>query len=544
MSTRRTKFESLLEAVPDALVGMDQSGAIRFVNHQSELLFGYDRDDLVGRHIETLVPEPLWQIYSEHREDYFADPRTRSSGLDLVLNARHEDGGLFPVNISLSHIDTGDVLLEVTAVSDVTKQKQAFESAQRMSAIIEHCDDAIIGTTLGGIISSWNPAAERMYGYSDKPVIGRSEILGRSIDLLAPPDRTGEISAILARIQAGESVEHFVTPHLRRDGTAITVSLSVSPIRDEDGVVVGASTIARDMTEAGNASEMARAMIESSQDSLVSISPDGMITDANAATVTVTGVPRSELIGTAFSNYFTDPARANAIYQLVFEQGLAVDYPLTIQHRDGTLTDVLYNASVHRGNGGQVLAVFAAARDVTKLREAFEAARAMIESSLDSLVAISPEGMITDVNDATVTVTGASREELIGTAFSDYFTDPQKANRIYQRVFEQGMAVDYPLTIRHADGRLTEVLYNASVYHDTAGNVLGVFAAARDVTTQKQAQRELAEQLTEGLGRLAELELFQRLTVGRELQMIELKKEIEYLKRLVPMDGPAPDDQR
>jgi diguanylate cyclase (GGDEF)-like protein/PAS domain S-box-containing protein len=167
-----------------------------------------------------------------------------------------------------------------------------------------------------------------------------------------------------------------------------------------------------------------------------------------------------------------------------------VDYPLTMRHRDGTLTEVLYNASVYRDAGGKVLGVFAAARDVTEARQAFEAARSMIESSLDSLVAISPAGMITDANEATVKVTGIGRQELIGTAFSDCFTDPEKASAIYELVFEQGMAVDYPLTMRHRDGTLTEVLYNASVYRDAGGKVLGVFAAARDVTAQKQAAED------------------------------------------------------
>jgi PAS domain S-box-containing protein len=153
----------------------------------------------------------------------------------------------------------------------------------------------------------------------------------------------------------------------------------------------------------------------------------------------------------------------------------------------------------------------------------------MIESSLDSLVSISPEGMITDVNEATTKVTGVPPGELIGTAFSDYFTEPDKANEIYQRVFAEGMAVDYPLTMRHRDGTLTEVLYNASVYRDLKGKVLGVFAAARDVTKQMQAQAEIADQVDKELERLVELEQFQRLTVGRELKMIELKKEIESL---------------
>src|SRR5947209_2368068 len=113
---------------------------------------------------------------------------------------------------------------------------------------------------------------------------------------------------------------------------------------------------------------------------------------------------------------------------------------------------------------------------------AAEYARSLIEASLDPLVTISPEGKITDVNEATVKVTGVARDRLIGTDFSDYFTESAKARDGYQQVFSNGFVTDYPLTIRHKEGRLTDVLYNASVYKDTADKVLGVFAAARDVT--------------------------------------------------------------
>ncbi|NMM23299.1 MAG: PAS domain S-box protein [Phycicoccus sp.] len=539
MVAMATTFESLLEAVPDALVGMDTSGVIGFVNHQGELLFGCERDDLVGKHIETLVPEGLWQVYLATRKDYFADPRSRALGLDLELRGRHRDGSEFPVIIRLSGLDTGDVLLEFAPICELARRKRAFDKAQQMTAIVENSEDGIIGKTLGGTVLSWNAGAERMFGYSSM------EIIGRSIDLLAPADRAGEIDAMSDRITSGKSVDHFETIRLRKDGSAMRVSISECPIRDEDGVVVGSSTIARDMTEARRAYEASRAMIEASQDSLVSIGPDGKITDANAATVTVTGVPRHELIGTDFSNYFTDPAKAHEIYQRVFTQEVAVDdYALTIRHRDGTLTDVKYGGSVHRGTGGDVLAVFAAVRDVSKLTEAYEAARSMIESSLDSLVAINPDGLITDVNEATVRVTGVSRDELIGTAFSDYFTDPARAERVYQLVFHEGMAVDYPLSIRHRDGRLTEVLYNASAYRDADGNVLGAFAAARDVTKQMQAQRRNAEQQNKEREQLLELQAFQRLTVGRELKMTEIKKENERLRGLLADGGVEPSDQR
>jgi PAS domain S-box-containing protein len=169
--------------------------------------------------------------------------------------------------------------------------------------------------------------------------------------------------------------------------------------------------------------------------------------------------------------------------------------------------------------------------------------RSLIEASLHPLVTISPEGKVTDVNEATVKVTGVPRQKLSGTDFANLFTEPEKAREGYQRVFSQGFVTDYPLTVRPVEGHLTEVLYKASVYRDAQGKVLEVLAAARDVTGLKRTEVELAAQRARGLERLAELERFQKLTVGRELKMIELKKEIEELRRqcaLIPAATPQP----
>ena len=119
--------------------------------------------------------------------------------------------------------------------------------------------------------------------------------------------------------------------------------------------------------------------------------------------------------------------------------------------------------------------------------------RSLIEASVDPLVTISPEGKITDVNKATELVTGFSRERLIGSDFSDYFTDPTKAREGYQKVISQGFVKDYPLTIRHTSGRLTDVLYNAAVYKNESGKMQGIFAAARDITKRKRAEEALRE---------------------------------------------------
>jgi len=132
-----------------------------------------------------------------------------------------------------------------------------------------------------------------------------------------------------------------------------------------------------------------------------------------------------------------------------------------------------------------------------ELRKASGYARSLIEASLDPLVTISPAGKITDVNRATKKATGKSSLELIGTDFSDYFTEPDKAREGYQQVFLNGSVTDYPLTIRHQDGHVTDVLYNASLYHDEAGEVLGVFAAARDVTERNKAEAALRDALAQ-----------------------------------------------
>ena len=127
------------------------------------------------------------------------------------------------------------------------------------------------------------------------------------------------------------------------------------------------------------------------------------------------------------------------------------------------------------------------------MRQASQYSRSLIEASLDPLVTISPEGKITDINEATIKVTGVPREGLIGSDFSKYFTEPEKATEGYRQVFEKGFVTDYALTIRHKNGSLVEVLYNASVYKDRRGNVLGVFAAARDITERKRAEEKVSQ---------------------------------------------------
>lgn len=241
-----------------------------------------------------------------------------------------------------------------------------------------------------------------------------------------------------------------------------------------------------------------RSLIEANLDALVTITPDGRIGDVNNVTEAITGYSRDDLIGTDFHTYFTDPEKARSGYEQVFETGLVRDYELEIQHKDGHSTPVVYNASIYRDESGKVAGVFAAARDITERKQAEEELRklnaynrSLIEANLDALVTITPEGKIGDVNSVSEAITGYRRDELIGMDFDSYFTHPEKARTGYQRVFETGMLRDYELEIQHKDGHSTPVVYNASVYKDESGNVRGVFAAARDITERKRAERQL-----------------------------------------------------
>jgi PAS domain S-box-containing protein len=255
-------------------------------------------------------------------------------------------------------------------------------------------------------------------------------------------------------------------------------------------------------------------LIEFLPDATLAIDKEGRVIIWNKAIEEMTGIPAEEIRGKgnyAYAIPFYGEARPQ-LMDLVFadHEEIAVRYPKITREGDTLMSEVfcsaLYDnkgawviakASPLYDQPGNIIGAIESIRDITERKQAEEALRAasryarnLIETSLDPLITISAEGKITDVNTATEKITGMSRDRLIGSDFSDYFTEPEMARAGYMKVFVQGQVTDYPLAIRHTSGAITEVLYNASVYRNEQGKVLGVFAAARDITERKRAEEE------------------------------------------------------
>ncbi|HYP01061.1 MAG TPA: PAS domain S-box protein [Pyrinomonadaceae bacterium] len=234
-------LSAIIDSADDAIISKTLDGIITSWNKGAERIFGYTAEEVIGKPIHILIPadhpdeEPkiLARLRAGQRIKHYETQRVR------------KDGSLVDISLTVSPIrrPDGKIIGASKIVHDITKRKRVEEKLLQTAAIVENSDDAIISKDMDGRILSWNPGAERLYGYT------AAEAVGQSITMLIPDDRPDEEPRILEQIRRGERVDHYETVRRHKDGTLIDVSLTVSPVKDASGRIIGASKIARDITD-------------------------------------------------------------------------------------------------------------------------------------------------------------------------------------------------------------------------------------------------------------------------------------------------------
>ena len=353
----------VVESSDDAIVSKDLNSTITSWNRAAERMFGYTASEAIGRSIRMIVPADR-----QGEEDMVLSRiRTGEAITHFETIRQRKDGTLLPISLTVSPIfdEAGRVVGASKIARDLSDRERAADESRRLAAIIESSDDAIISKDLDGIITSWNPAAERMFGYS------ASEAIGRSIRMIIPRDRHTEEDAVLARIRSGQAVTHFETVRQRKNGTLIPISLSVSPMRDGTGRVIGASKIARDISERTQAaiiSHRLAAIVESSDDAIVTKDLNGTIVSWNPAAERLFGYTAAEAIGQSI--HLVIPAELHDEEDEVLTRiraGDKVDHYDTIrQRKDGTRLAISLTVSPIYNDRGEVVGASKVARDISE----------------------------------------------------------------------------------------------------------------------------------------------------------------------------------
>ena len=312
-----------------------------------------------------------------------------------------------------------------------------------------------------GTITDVNDRMCQMTGYS------RAELIGSAFRRTTSPSPTRGAAGVQQTFEAGFVTEYALTL-ISRTRRQLQVSFNASVFKDTEGNVRGIFASARDITDRVRLEEQLReqqtylrGLIESSVDGLITVDPEGFITDVNEQMCRMTGYSRDELIGSSFKRYFTEPDRADAGVKRTFAEGVVTNYELVLKAKTGRKATVSFNASVFRGgDGGKVQGIFASARDIseqarlqTQLAEQQAYNRSLIEASADALFAIAPTATITDVNEEATRLTGYSRKHLVNSRFSEYFTDPERARAGVLQTLAEHRVIGYELVLITRHGR-------------------------------------------------------------------------------------------
>ena len=359
----------LVNEAPDAVIVSRSDGMIVLANRRAHDMFCYAEGALPGRSVDTLVPDEIRPHHPEHRSSYLtsAHPPLRR----LPLRGRRNDGSVFPVEVSLAAVPTPAGDMYVTAVlRDDTAHREAEQARALLASIVQSSHDAIVTTDLTGVVLTWNPGAEHLYGHT------ADTMLGQPIDRIIPPERRAAEDEVRDTVGTGGRMDRYRTSRRHANGTEIAVSLLVSPLLDMRGAIVGLTTTARDISDRERAEARVQAVLDAAPDALLGVDDAGKVVLVNAEAERMFDRPRHDLTHMAVRRLLPDglPA-ASAVLRTVGDSNTVgterLDDPTgslgwatqTARRRDGSEVPVDISCSaLHTDNG---LIVVAAVRDIT-----------------------------------------------------------------------------------------------------------------------------------------------------------------------------------
>jgi PAS domain S-box-containing protein len=370
-------------------------------------------------------------------------------------------------------------------------------AAYWLQAVVDSADDAIITKTLEGVITSWNRGAQHIFGYTAE------EVIGRPVTILIPEDHLDEEPGILARIRAGERIEHYETVRVRKDGTPVDISLTVSPIRKPDGTIIGASKIARNVTEHKRAQETLRAQAEAigqAYDAIFLRDSSNRITLWNRGAERTYGYTQGEALGHSPHELLktVPPVPLEEIYESLRREGFW-EGELLHTRKDGEQIVVETRWATVLDGRGQTVSILEITRDITERRRAetwLRQAAAIVENSDDAIISKDLDGVIQSWNPGAERLYGYTTEEVVGRPVTILIPEdrPDEEPRILAQI-RRGERVDHYETVRRRkDGSLLNVSLTVSPVRDAGGRVVGASKIARDITARKRTETQLREQ--------------------------------------------------
>ncbi len=493
---------AIVESSEDAIISYTPAGSILTWNRGAETVFGHSAEHAIGKHISILVPPERLTAWGRLTEQVLlANSVSHYEGLAL-----HKDGRRIHVSVMGSPVRNaaGEVAAISVIVRDVSERHEAEQARALLASIVESSDDAIIGKKPDGTIVSWNRGAEVLFGYSSQ------EIVGKNVAILAPPGRCDEVGRSLATIREGDRVSPFETVRQRKDGREIDVLVSVSPIRNPAGVVVGASAIAHDIgkrvrteRKLRESEERFREVFEYAPFGMCVTGTDQRYIKVNEAFCRMLGYSEEELLAKTWGELThpddVGPSLARRL-QLCKDQGASAEVEKRYIHRSGNVVWARVRISVVRDTGGNPLYFLVYVEDITERKRVAEALsesedrfRVMADSCPTMIWVTDAEGKNQFINRQYREFCGITLEQVEGGKWQ-LLIHPDDAPEYvgaFQRAVLERTSFRAEARIRRADGEWRLIDSNATPRLSPGGAFLGHVGLSADITERRQAEQAL-----------------------------------------------------